>query len=77
MTQRGAPEGFQKTERNSLLKEACRRRPLATMKRGQANYTKYLDGMQESLNKNIEDNIFPHWRNHNSLKGNVTLLIKF
>ena len=47
------------------------------MKRGQANYTKYLDGMQESLNQNIEDNIFPHWRNHNSLKGNVSFLGEF
>ena len=42
------------------------------MKRGQSNYTKYLDGMQESLNKNIQENIFPYWRNHNSLKGNVS-----
>ena len=52
MAQRGLSEqkGFVKTERNNLLKEACRRRPLATMKRGQANYTKYLDGMQQSLN---------------------------
>ncbi len=26
--------------------------------------------MDEALNKNIEKNIFPHWRNHQSLKGN-------
>jgi hypothetical protein len=25
--------------------------------------------MQENLNKNIQSNVFPHWRNHNSLKG--------
>ena len=27
--------------------------------------------MQESLNKNIQENIFPHWRNHQSLKGKL------
>ena len=74
MAQRGIsePSGFAKTERRNLLKEACQRRPLGTMKRGQSNYTKYLDSMQESLNKNIQENIFPYWRNHNSLKGNVS-----
>ena len=34
-----------------------------------ANYLTYLDGMQESLNKNIHENIEPYWRNHQSLKG--------
>jgi len=25
--------------------------------------------MAKSLHDNIDDNIFPHWRNHRSLKG--------
>ena len=29
--------------------------------------------MQETLNKNIQDNVFPHWRQHPSLKGNFCL----
>ena len=37
----------------SMLKEAINRRNLNQMKRGQANYLRYLDSMQESLNKNI------------------------
>jgi len=28
-----------------------------------------MDKMNEALNKNIEKNIFPYWRNHQSLKG--------
>jgi len=31
------------------------------MKRKDVNYLNYLDTMQESINKNIQDNIFPHW----------------
>ena len=56
----------------SSIKEACaRRNPL---KRNQINYQKQLDSMQESLNKDVQENIFPYWRNHNSLKGNASLL---
>lgn len=33
------------------------------------NYQKYMDKMDEALNKNVEKNIFPYWRNHQSLKG--------
>ena len=29
--------------------------------------------MNEALNKNYEKNIFPYWRNHQSLKGNKTV----
>ena len=39
-------------------------RPLANSKRGPQNYQKYMDTMNEALNKNIEKNIFPYWRNH-------------
>ena len=28
-----------------------------------------MDKMSEALNKNMEKNIFPHWRNHQSMKG--------
>ena len=56
-----------------MLKEACQRRPLDSMRRQQANYLVYLDSMQESLNKNIQANVFPHWRNHQSLKGKTPL----
>jgi hypothetical protein len=44
-------------------------RPLANQKRNAQNYQKYMDKMSEALNKNMEKNIFPHWRNHSSLKG--------
>jgi hypothetical protein len=37
----------------SMLKEACKRKPLSMMSRSQANKYHYIDGMQESLNKNI------------------------
>lgn len=43
------------------------------MTQAQANKYKYIDGMQEHLNKNIQENIFPHWRNHQSLKGMLFL----
>jgi hypothetical protein len=33
-----------------------------------------MDKMDEALNKNIEKNIFPYWRNHQSLKGKVLIL---
>jgi len=29
----------------------------------------YLEKMRETLNRNIENNLFPHWRSHKSLKG--------
>ena len=41
------------------------------MKRKQFLMQKYKDTMTESLNKNIQENIFPHWRNHRSLKGKL------
>jgi hypothetical protein len=33
--------------------------------------------MQENLNKNIQSNVFPHWRNHNSLKGKLLPAFEF
>jgi hypothetical protein len=45
-----------------MLKEACKRRPLNQLNRHAANYYKTIDRMQEALNKNIQENIFPHWR---------------
>ncbi len=53
----------------NMLKEACVKRPLNDQKRSQTNYLTYLDTMQENLNKNIQANVFPYWRNHPSLKG--------
>ena len=32
-------------------------------------YQQYLDKMSEALNKNMEKNVFPYWRNHQSMKG--------
>lgn len=58
----------------AMLKEACRRKPSTEEKPGRAAYHKYLDTMQEDLNKNIQANIFPHWRNHPSLKGKTPQL---
>ena len=55
----------------SKLKEACQRRPLTKAKRCQQNYTKYMDGMQEALNTNVQENVMPYWRDHNSLKGRL------
>ena len=42
-------------------------------KKVSAQYQRYLDKMSEALNKNMEKNIFPHWRNHQSMKGKWTL----
>jgi hypothetical protein len=42
----------------------------APVKKVSAQYQRYLDKMSEALNKNMEKNIFPHWRNHQSMKGN-------
>lgn len=28
-----------------------------------------MDGMQEALNTNVQENVMPYWRDHNSLKG--------
>jgi hypothetical protein len=55
------------------LKDACQRRPTDNQTTRSANYLTYLDTMNENLNKNIEQNVFPHWRNHNSLKGKQNL----
>lgn len=57
------------SESKTGFKEACQRSP-ATDKKDQ--YRDYLDKMQEDLNTNIRDNIFPHWRGHNSLKGTTS-----
>ena len=51
------------------LKEAIARREKSQYKRVQANKLIYMDSMQESLNKEIQQSVFPYWRNHPSLKG--------
>ena len=43
----------------------------------ETDYLEYLDKMHEPLNQNIRDNIFPHWRDHASLKGKIAILINF
>ena len=42
-------------------------------KRNNQNYQRYMDKMDSALHKNIEKNIFPYWRNHQSLKGTNNL----
>ena len=59
------------------LKEAIQRRERSQYKRVQANKLEYMDGMQESLNKEIQASVFPHWRNHNSLKGKKTFILLY
>ena len=39
------------------------------VKKVPVEYQRYMDKMSEALNKNMEKNIFPHWRNHQSMKG--------
>ena len=34
------------------------------VKKVPVEYQRYTDKMSEALNKNMEKNIFPHWRNH-------------
>lgn len=51
------------------MKEALSRRSNEPQRRSQTNYLTYLDTMQENLNKNIQNNVFPYWRNQPSLKG--------
>lgn len=41
----------------------------APVKKVPVQYQRYLDTMSEALHKNMEKNIFPHWRNHQSMKG--------
>lgn len=53
------------------LKDACQRSPAGNKKGDGMQYLEYLDKMQENLNRNINDNMFPHWRQHPSLKGNL------
>ena len=43
--------------------------PSKQVKKVSVQYQRYLDKMSEALNKNMEKNIFPHWRNHQSMKG--------
>jgi hypothetical protein len=43
--------------------------PSKQVKKVPVQYQRYLDKMSEALNKNMEKNIFPHWRNHQSMKG--------
>jgi hypothetical protein len=28
-----------------------------------------MDGMQQALNEDVQENVMPYWRDHNSLKG--------
>lgn len=37
----------------NMMKEACQRRPLDEGRRSKTNHFRYLDSMQENLNKNI------------------------
>ena len=53
----------------SSLKEAISRRQRDQYRRFQANKFEFMDSMQESLNKEIQQSVFPYWRNHQSLKG--------
>jgi len=32
-----------------------------------------MDGMQASLNKEIQSSVFPNWRNHASIKGKTKI----
>lgn len=43
---------------------------IAPVKKITVEHQRYLDKMSEALNKNMEKNIFPNWRNHQSMKGN-------
>lgn len=54
----------------SALKDACKRLEASGHKRTDTGDFAYYDSMQERLNCNIQENIFPHWRKHQSLKGN-------
>ena len=71
MTEVNRTTTFSKSRGGSSLKEAIARREKSQYKKVQANKLEYMDGMQESLNKEIQDSVFPHWRNHNSLKGKI------
>ena len=62
-------KGFGNGGTASSLKAAIERRERANYKKMQANKFEYMDSMQESLNKEIQQSVFPYWRNHNSLKG--------
>ena len=48
----------------SSLKEAIARREKNQYRRTQTNKLEYMDSMQESLNKEIQQSVFPYWRNH-------------
>lgn len=69
----GGGGGFN-ANRSSSLKEAIARRERSQYKRVAANKLEYMDGMQASLNKEIQSSVFPYWRNHASLKGQYLLL---
>ena len=69
----GGGGGFN-ANRSSSLKEAIARRERGQYKRVAANKLDYMDGMQASLNKEIQNSVFPYWRNHASLKGQYLLL---
>ena len=69
----GGGGGFN-ANRSSSLKEAIARRERSQYKRVAANKLEYMDGMQASLNKEIQASVFPYWRNHASLKGQYSLL---
>lgn len=56
-------------EARCRLKEACNNRKLTKANRNKVNYTKYMDGMQQALNEDVQENVMPYWRDHNSLKG--------
>ena len=58
--------------RPDALKEAIARCQKSQYRRITQNKLEYLDSMQESLNKEIQASVNPHWRNHRSLKGKFT-----
>ncbi len=55
--------------KDSMAKKFLSINRRATMGRKQQNYHSYMDKMNSSLNKCIQENITPYWRNHQSLKG--------
>lgn len=54
--------------RSGMMKEACLKMNASARKK-EEDFFEYMDKMQETLNKNIQDNVFPNWRQHPSLKG--------
>ena len=63
------------TGKDSMAKQFLSQNRRALLGRGARQNQAYMDKMTGSLNRCVQENMTPYWRNHQSLKGKQKLLV--